>query len=95
VAVEYGGIYRSDDAGLVWEFQESSQHGHHLLRVSALDEDNAWIVGALVGYGPELGVVVHTADGGDNWETQALPVNAALFDVAFVPGPLYLPLTFR
>jgi len=94
VALDYGGIYRSDNGGATWTSQESNQHGHHLLRVSALDADNAWIIGALASSGTDFGVILHTDNGGDNWETQSSPVNASWSDLAVVDGrpPLFLPL---
>jgi photosystem II stability/assembly factor-like uncharacterized protein len=95
IVVDYGGIYRSDDGGDNWTSQESGQHGHHLIRISALDGDNAWIVGVLAdGYG-DLGVILHTADGGALWETQTDPVNVFWHDVAMLNAPIYLPLLFR
>jgi photosystem II stability/assembly factor-like uncharacterized protein len=71
-----------------------SQHGHHLLRISALDADNAWIVGPLATGGGDPGVVLHTSDGGDSWETQMVLFQALWSDVAMVAGVyrLHLPV---
>jgi len=49
----------------------------NLFGVSAGDRDNAW----LVGYD---GIILHSGDGGKNWEVQKAPVKTELYDVCFV-----------
>ena len=95
VVMDNGGIWRSDNGGTDWTPQESGQHGHHLVRVSALDSDNAWVTGVLASAGTQLGVILHTRDGGDTWSSpQDTPVDVFWWGVSFVDGHFhrYLPL---
>ena len=96
VVMDYGGIWRSDDGGTSWTPQQSGFGGHHLVRVSAMDSDNAWVTGVLVTSGTQLGVILHTEDGGKNWSEQQPPVdlNVEWWGVSFVDGHFhrYLPL---
>jgi photosystem II stability/assembly factor-like uncharacterized protein/pimeloyl-ACP methyl ester carboxylesterase len=87
----YGVILRTDDSGVTWKRQgqvgaipDISTQG-----VSAIDAQNAWVVGGKV--------ILRTRDGGASWEQQTLPAglpaNFELFQVkaldtntAFVVG---------
>ena len=98
VVMDYGGIWRSDDGGTKWTEQESGTGGHHLVRVSALDPDNAWVTGVLESSGTQLGVILHTEDGGVNWSIpQQTPVDGRWWGVSFVDGHFhrYLPLIMK
>jgi photosystem II stability/assembly factor-like uncharacterized protein len=99
VTTDYGGIWRSDNGGTDWTEQESGFGGHHLVRVSALDSDNAWVTGVLCTSGTQLGVILHTEDGGKNWSEQQPPVdlNVSWWGVSFVDGHFhrYLPLIMK
>jgi len=98
VVIDYGGIWRTDNGGSNWTEQESGEHGYHLVRVSVLDSDNAWVTGVLESSGTQLGVILHTEDGGDTWSSpQQTPVNASWWGVSFVDGHFhrYLPLIMR
>jgi photosystem II stability/assembly factor-like uncharacterized protein len=89
-----GGIFRSDDGGANWTPQPSGGGGYHLLRISALDTDNAWVTGAANAGGAQLGIILHTEDGGDSWSQQTAPANAEWWGVSFLDGRphIYLPL---
>jgi photosystem II stability/assembly factor-like uncharacterized protein len=98
VVMDYGVIWRTDNGGSNWTLQESGEHGHHLVRVSALDSDNAWLTGALTTSGTQLGVILHTEDGGDTWSSpQQTPVNVDWWGVSFVDGHFHrhLPLIMK
>jgi photosystem II stability/assembly factor-like uncharacterized protein len=84
----------SADGGRSWVNQEPNRQGHHLLRISALDADNAWIVGPLATGGGDPGVVLYTSDGGDNRATQTVPFRAFWSNLAMVAGErrLHLPV---
>jgi len=49
----------------------------NLFGVEAYGRDNAWVVGF-------EGTILHTTDGGLNWETQKGPENVDLYDASFV-----------
>ena len=49
----------------------------HLFGVEAYGEGNAWVVGF-------EGTILHTSNGGVNWEAQKGPGNADLYDVSFI-----------
>jgi len=49
----------------------------HLFGVAAHGSKSAWIVGS-------EGIILHTSDGGINWETQKAPVESDLYDACFV-----------
>ncbi len=97
VVMDYGGIWRSDNDGSTWTAQESGHHGHHLVRVSALDSDNAWVTGVMAYAGTDYGVILHTENGGSTWSQQQTPVNVGWWGVSFVDGHFhgYLPLITR
>lgn len=56
--------------------------------VTCFDDNTAWVVGfKAVGVSPDLpeGVILHTADGGDNWTSQPMSADdVALWKVSFV-----------
>ena len=53
----------------------------HLLRVSAIDPQTVWIIGFSP---PNSGVILHTDNGGENWEVQDPGLNTGFWGVSFV-----------
>jgi hypothetical protein len=84
VAGDAGIILRSDQGGAVGSWQQQpSATGAYIMRLSAVGEESAWAVGQ-VQYPPFSGPVLHTADGGQVWISQTLPVQANWIGVSFV-----------
>ena len=81
VAVDYGGIYLTEDGGDSWTKQSVSPEagGFYLVRTCATDQSTAWTVGLGVGDG----IILHTTDG-TTWSTQSTPVSVIFSDVSFV-----------
>jgi len=74
-------ILKTTDGGATWVSQEASNITANLSAVSALDENNAWIVGdTLDGYA----VILHTTNGGATWtrEGSSETVPPGLIDVS-------------
>jgi len=65
----YGTILHTTDGGASWVRQGSAADVPNigLQEVSAVDNQNAWVVGAQV--------ILRTRDGGQTWETQTLPAD--------------------
>lgn len=84
VVLDYGNIWRTDDGGQNWTFQTPPQgtEGFFMLRISALDQNTAWVTGRS-GYGNPLGVIIHTTDGGSTWTRLDDGNLPGLWDVSF------------
>jgi len=54
-----------------------------LYRISPLNKNEAWVVGPYGGK-IELGMILHTVDGGQTWTIQDYGYNSLLGDVSFV-----------
>jgi photosystem II stability/assembly factor-like uncharacterized protein len=57
----YGSVLKTEDGGSTWILQDVK--GDLFRSVSCVDQNNVWIVGY-------NGTIVHTSDGGTNWEHQ-------------------------
>ncbi len=70
-----GLILHSTDGGTTWrsEGDPDSLHGHTLISLSVVNENQAWVVG-------HGGIVLRTTDGGDTWTGQS-PVGDVILDV--------------
>jgi len=88
-------IWFTQNGGAQWITQTSPSHGFYLLRVHALDEQKAWMVGESMPVPPHasVGVILHTEDGGNNWYTQTTHVNPSFSGVWFVDNDLHGVLT--
>ncbi|MGP3618731.1 WD40/YVTN/BNR-like repeat-containing protein [Pseudomonas aeruginosa] len=67
---EHGVIALSDDDGQQWRSAKSVPVDVNLTGVAFADEQNGWAIG-------HMGVVLHTADGGDSWQKQLDGTQAA------------------
>ncbi len=107
VTLDQGGVFSTQDRGDSWNKQitPDDAHGFYLLRVSAIDRQNLWIVGRDDHTG-NTGIILYTADGGQHWSEQTAPVQVGLLNVSFngVPnaptlispsGEVTLPVTFK
>jgi photosystem II stability/assembly factor-like uncharacterized protein len=77
------GIYKYD--GSQWhQYSPSSTHtGSHLVRVSAIDPERVWMVGQSYRE-PNSGVILHTDNGGEDWEVQDPGIGTGFWGVSFV-----------
>jgi photosystem II stability/assembly factor-like uncharacterized protein len=64
---EYGTILHTSDGGVTWSSQISNVVVR-LTAVTAVDANNAWVVGYSLLGGP--GVILHTGDAGNFWDYQ-------------------------
>ena len=83
VVLDYDNIYKTIDNGENWTQQESNSTGYYLLRVTAINETNAWVTGSSQ-FPPIDGVLLHTTDGGKTWNKVEYGLNSGLWDVYFV-----------
>ncbi len=68
---------KTEDGGLSWDTMDVSA-GYGILRgVDFTNENEGWAVG-------EFGVILHTSNGGDSWQSQTSGTQAHLFDVDFI-----------
>jgi photosystem II stability/assembly factor-like uncharacterized protein len=81
VAVDYGGIWFTEDGGQSWTKQTvpPAAGGYFLLRTCAVDHNTAWTVGP----GAGDGIILNTTDG-TTWTEQTGPISAMWSDVSFV-----------
>ena len=73
---QMGGIFRSIDLGLTWNFVYSTFY-NNLNSISFTGNDTGWCVG-------ESGLVLRTTNGGVAWNKVTLPINQNLHSVKFV-----------
>ena len=83
LARDSGGILYSTDGGDNYEKQQSGFPGEEMMRVSAVDQQTAWVVSPIFG-GGNTGHVLHTVDAGQTWINQDIPVITAWGGVSFV-----------
>ncbi len=78
--LDYGPIYLTTDGGDNWIEQDvpGAASGYLILRICAIDTNNAWAVGQ----GEAGGVILGLVDG-NAWEVQLSPASAGLMDVSF------------
>lgn len=84
VALDYGNIWKTTDSGATWEYQTvpSEAAGFFMLRISAIDQNSAWVTGGSAEGSPE-GIILHTSDGGETWTRQDDGTVPFLWDVGF------------
>ncbi len=89
IAVDSYSLFYTSDGGFTW----TEQHKDYTdvpglsgayLGVTAMDENNAWVVGINSPQMQHRPIVLHTADGGKKWADQSSPANAWLRRVSFV-----------
>ena len=80
LVTEWVGIERSTDGGLTWSLAEPFAEGS-VEGISFINSREGWAVGQR--WSPSGGRIVHTADGGQTWQTQ-FETNAYLNAVHFV-----------
>jgi len=73
LARDQGGIFLSTDGGSNFQQQEMGFLGDEMMRIFAIDRQTAWAVSLLFG-GENTGHVFHTADGGQHWYPQRVPL---------------------
>jgi photosystem II stability/assembly factor-like uncharacterized protein len=74
-----GGVFTTTDAGAHWTFINTPAGNRDLFAITFGDRNSAFAVGS-------SGLVLHSSDGGGNWQEQQSGVTAALYDVAFRDG---------
>ena len=62
-------------AQVTWHTQTSGTN-YYLYGACFVDENNGWVSG-------EIGIILHTTDGGESWTQQPTPANYALYTVYF------------
>jgi photosystem II stability/assembly factor-like uncharacterized protein len=96
-ATDFGGIYFSQNGGTTWIHQTvpPGVEGYHLIRISAIEAQTAWVIGPAISY-PPGGVVLHTEDGGNTWVEQSTPVATMWSGVSFArPWVYFFPLILK
>lgn len=83
-----GAIYATTDGGDAWVAQDSGTNVH-LGDIAAISPTEAWAVGQGVGFSdvivlPSPTALLHTTDGGANWEAVETPPNSWFREIAFV-----------
>jgi len=90
VSRDADGIFKYD--GNDWDTQTSPKNGFYNLGISALDNQTAWLVGRCrPPCGEDLGIIYHTATGGEIWESQTPGTDTGLRGVSFVSGGYCYP----
>ena len=84
VALDYGNIWRTTDGGATWEYQSIPPEaaGFFMMRISAIDQNTAWVSGGSA-YGAPEGILLHTTDGGATWSRQDEGTLPFMVDVGF------------
>jgi photosystem II stability/assembly factor-like uncharacterized protein len=83
-AVEYGGALLHSSDGSTWTEQPGViRWSQELKGVSFPDADDGWVVGATQPLA-QVGVILHTSDGGATWAPQASTLSGELSGVDFV-----------
>ncbi|MDZ7760133.1 MAG: DUF1566 domain-containing protein [Desulfovermiculus sp.] len=83
--MDQGGVYSFTQGGSLYEQQEvpGEAHGYHLLSISPINENEAWVFGT--SWSAEgQGIILHTTDGGNNWLKQEMPIDTGVQSGAFV-----------
>jgi len=85
VTLDYGNIWKTTDGGSTWNYQTvpTGTEGFFLLRITATDQNTAWVTGSSAS-GNHEGIILHTADGGTTWSRQDDGTLPGLWDVGFV-----------
>ena len=67
-----GAFFRSDDAGLSWQWLGQGELDYHdFFTVQFVDESEGWLIGR--NFNLPWGVIMHTTDGGLNWQRMDAP----------------------
>lgn len=72
-----GKIFGTADGGQTWDTQHEVGGAASIWSVLPLNSRNVYAVG-------DGGLVLHTSDGGGNWQTQTTPTSAFLFGIAMM-----------
>lgn len=96
IATDYDALFKYDGTQWVQQISSSTSPlpGYYLLRLSAVDARNVWVVGTVnpVGGGDlPHGVIFHSKTGGDEWVRQDPGVDAEFWNVSFVKSPPQSP----
>ncbi len=83
LARDYGQVYLSTNGGADFTMQPVPSRSE-VMRISALDKDNAWAVTTDV-FMPFGGEMLATIDGGQHWFTQTIPIDVGWSWVSFAP----------
>ncbi len=87
-----GIVVKTLDGGETWALQESGTLAY-LSKVFFIDENNGWICyGFEIGESPfsveHFGTILHTNDGGQNWETQLEVSNSTFRSIYFIDNSI-------
>ena len=83
IVSDYGNINKSIDNGENWVSQGSGFGGYFMLRVCAFNKDDAWVCG-MEQRPPCTGILLHTTNGGTNWDKVNYGTNGGLWDIHFL-----------
>lgn len=75
--VLWGSVHKTTDGGNTWTLKPLGGNLPRLRAVDFISPDEGWAVG-------DTGLIVHTIDGGNHWETQTSGVTNALYGVKFL-----------
>ena len=88
-----GGIYHSRDGGITWQRQTLSDKHTNINSFHFVDSNEGWAAGwqsgnAGNGSGPVSlrGVLLHTVNGGRDWQTEDLNLNETTYDDIYFTG---------
>ncbi len=96
VTQDNGGIYKYD--GSQWQNQKPLGYGgYYILRISAIDAQTAWTIGAAEYPDPDQpdGVILRTTTGGDTWEAYPAADMPSLNGVSFVKSGFCNPNRYK
>ncbi len=83
IVSDYGNINKTTDNGENWTSQVSDASGYYMLRICAFNENDAWICG-MEQFPPCTGIMLHTTDGGTNWNQVSYGTEGGLWDIHFI-----------
>jgi photosystem II stability/assembly factor-like uncharacterized protein len=78
-------LYRSGDGGKTWQPLPTKDRDLAIYSIQFLTKEEGWAVGVLLtarkkGQGSPEGLVIHTTDGGENWEKVQVPAGEESFE---------------
>ncbi|MDP2363076.1 MAG: YCF48-related protein, partial [Ignavibacteria bacterium] len=76
---QYGRIIKTTDGGKVWNDIYNGITGDSFYGADMSDQNKLWLVG-------DLGVLLHTSNGGANWIQQSTNTTNTLLSISFVDG---------
>jgi photosystem II stability/assembly factor-like uncharacterized protein len=85
VAMDNDRILFTQDGGQTWLPRgPNPSTGRYMMSISAITPEIVWAAGT--GERPPVGVIVHTEDGGLNWEVQDYPGGGNLWNISMISG---------